>query len=121
MTKEEKKAYQKSYHAAYWKLPAVRAAANKRSRFLRREHRELVKNHKEAAGCADCRNKYPHYVMDFDHVLPGKIDTVSRMSGSGTSLARLKAEIAKCEVVCSNCHRIRTFTRREQGIGWVGQ
>ena len=30
------------------------------------------------------------------------------------SKKKLMEEIAKCEVVCSNCHRIRTHVRREQ-------
>jgi hypothetical protein len=54
---------------------------------------------------------YPPYVMDFDH-LDGKEFTISS-SGADYSHAKLVAEIAKCEVVCSNCHRQRTHERRD--------
>jgi hypothetical protein len=50
--------------------------------------------------------------MDFDH-LPG---TGKRRSIAHLlhykSLDEVKAEIAKCELVCANCHRIRTFVTR---------
>lgn len=54
-------------------------------------------------------------VFDFDH-LPGveKVMPVMAMARS-CSRQRLLAEIAKCEVVCSNCHRIRTILRKEEG------
>lgn len=59
--------------------------------------------------CADCGNSYPPYVMDFDHVRGDKIANIGEM---GTySLETILAEIAKCDLVCSNCHRIRTHNR----------
>jgi hypothetical protein len=54
-------------------------------------------------------------MMDFDHVRGEKLFDVSRMVGPGLSLELIKAEIAKCDVVCANCHRIRTFERRHKG------
>ncbi len=56
--------------------------------------------------CADCGVTYPYYVMDFDHKRGPKKLNVSRMINKTTG-ALLK-EIDKCEVVCANCHRIRT-------------
>jgi len=64
--------------------------------------------------CADCGNRYPSYVMDFDHLGDKKFN-ISNMTARG--MAQLQAEIAKCEVVCSNCHRIRTHERLvEKGL-----
>lgn len=59
--------------------------------------------------CADCRKKYHYCAMDFDHLHSKKFN-VSRLE-KFTSLKKLKEEIAKCQVVCANCHRIRTHAR----------
>lgn len=59
--------------------------------------------------CSDCGISYPPYVMDFDHIGDDKVMAVSKIVQY--SRERLIAEIAKCEVVCSNCHRIRTHLR----------
>lgn len=60
--------------------------------------------------CADCGQKFPYYAMDFDHVRGKKIESVSGLK-KFHSISKIKKEIAKCEVVCANCHRIRTFNR----------
>ena len=55
--------------------------------------------------------------MDFDHVDPrAKLNSVSRMMGKGT-LELMLAEAAKCDIVCPNCHRDRTFRRRQATAG----
>ena len=61
--------------------------------------------------CTDCGGRFPSYVMDFDH-RPGvtKVAILSRMHKTHGKAAIL-AEIEKCDVVCANCHRIRTFSR----------
>jgi hypothetical protein len=66
---------------------------------------------KESHGCSDCRNRFPHYVLEFDH-RPGeqKIDNVTRvLKNYGADMAW--KEVAKCDIVCSNCHKIRTYIR----------
>lgn len=47
--------------------------------------------------------------MDFDHLRDKKFN-LSKAHLTG-SLKKITEEIAKCEVVCSNCHRVRTFER----------
>lgn len=61
--------------------------------------------------CGDCHETYPPFVMDFDH-RPGEIKTIepARLIAFG-SIKRLLEELAKCDLVCSNCHRIRTHSR----------
>lgn len=67
--------------------------------------------YKESKGCADCRNKFPHYVLEFDHRPEyAKIDVVYRVLRSYGPEAAWK-EVAKCDVVCSNCHKVRTYMR----------
>lgn len=64
--------------------------------------------------CTDCGWEFEAEAMDFDH-LPQhkKKQAISRLVKLG-NLEALQAELKKCELVCSNCHRIRTARRRKQ-------
>ena len=73
----------------------------------RKRARELVIKAKDKP-CLDCGIKYPSYVMDFDH--KGKKNfNISVSASQCRSLSSIQKEIDKCEVVCANCHRMRTF------------
>jgi hypothetical protein len=63
--------------------------------------------------CADCGGKFPHYVMDFDH-RDGE-EKLFNVGRGRMGKARVIAEMAKCDVICANCHRIRTAIRS----GWA--
>lgn len=68
----------------------------------------------KAQPCMDCGIRYPAPVMEFDH-RPG-VEKVRHISGmvsarSRYSLNDIREEIAKCDVVCANCHRMRTAIR----------
>ena len=75
------------------------------------EKRLYVVNKKTGVPCQDCGVVYPYYVMQFDHVRGVKL------FGLNTGYARTKEEIdeelEKCEVVCANCHAIRTWERSQ--------
>lgn len=64
--------------------------------------------------CADCGGQFHPAAMTFDH-LPGttKRSEVSALLQSGYRKVLLD-EIAKCELVCANCHAVRTFLRRSE-------
>lgn len=66
-------------------------------------------NAAKAKPCADCGVEYPSYVMDFDH-LGEKEFNVAR-GRTSRSFVAVQSEIEKCDVVCANCHRIRTWAR----------
>lgn len=63
--------------------------------------------------CKDCMKEYPPHVLDFDHVIKGSkkfnISQYNRKANKST----LINEINKCEIVCSNCHRVRTHNRNK--------
>lgn len=62
--------------------------------------------------CADCKQKYPSYVMDFDHRHGKKKEhNIARMIIGGWSKTKIEKEIKKCDIVCANCHRIRTYSK----------
>jgi hypothetical protein len=62
--------------------------------------------------CTDCGVRYPPFVMDFDHVSGEKLDDICTMQRRMMSWDTILAEVAKCDLVCSNCHRSRTYFRR---------
>lgn len=59
--------------------------------------------------CSDCGNKFLPCAMDFDHIKGKKTFSLNSMRSEKSMLE----EIAKCELVCANCHRIRTYTRNK--------
>lgn len=62
--------------------------------------------------CIKCGVNHPA-TLDFHHRDPSKKeDTVSNLKWSGCSLERLKLEIDKCDILCSNCHRILHYEDR---------
>lgn len=72
---------------------------------------EYAKNLRATTPCTDCGIQYPYYVMEFDHVRGEKVANVMLIAGIG-SWKTLLLEIAKCEIVCGNCHSVRTHYRR---------
>lgn len=69
--------------------------------------KELIREYKIERGCIDCGyNKHPS-ALDFDHIYDNKIENVAACKTFASAIE----EIKKCEVVCSNCHRIRTINR----------
>ena len=64
--------------------------------------------------CFDCQKGWPPYVLEFDHVNPStKLFNVGDAS-SVPSMAALISEAEKCDLVCSNCHKIREHKRRKE-------
>ncbi len=64
--------------------------------------------------CADCGNKFPLVCMEFDH-RPEHDKKYNMATMMNHRVELILAEIAKCDIVCACCHRIRSHTR-----GWKG-
>lgn len=66
--------------------------------------------------CTDCGHTFPPVAMDFDHVRGEKKYHISAMVNTLLRpLDEIVAEIAKCELVCACCHRVRTQLRLSEG------
>jgi hypothetical protein len=61
-------------------------------------------------GCMDCGYAENPVALDFDHVKGVKLLNIGMNRHRDINL--ILEEIDKCEVVCANCHRIRTANRR---------
>lgn len=82
-------------------------------RETKREALQRVVQERKNSPCADCGKTYPHYVMDMDHREREK-KSFNIADGIRTLVAmdKMLLELNKCDVVCSNCHRIRTYEGR---------
>lgn len=107
---EAKRAYQREWYRQNRERTAERTTA--RHKANRDRNFKIIDDLRDNTPCMDCGIQYPHYVMDFDHVRGEKINDVTLGAAYGWSVEKLMAEIAKCEIVCSNCHRARTWIRR---------
>jgi hypothetical protein len=101
----------KSCHSAYY---AARVKGDPQY-FLK--YQRLSRNNKRAKtvalrvgkGCADCGEKHPA-CLEFHHIDPSrKDDGVMALVDQNARWPRIEAEIAKCVVLCSNCHRKRHY------------
>jgi hypothetical protein len=72
---------------------------------------EYIQSIKHNVPCTDCKKIYPYWVMDFDHITGKKLFNISQYQSKTHTLEMIKKEVSKCEVVCSNCHRERTYRR----------
>lgn len=110
-------AKRKEYHAKYMKEVWYPKNKEKHITYVKRNKAkvaEFLEQYKRQQKCADCGfpgNQFP-FVLDFDHENNGatKSFTIGSWSHAVLSIEAIKQEIDKCELVCANCHRIRTFS-----------
>ena len=67
-----------------------------------------IDRYKLIKGCSNCGYKEASCALDFDHINP-KTKDFQPTSNLGCSLKRIFSELKKCQILCSNCHRIKTF------------
>jgi len=109
MNRKEKLAYYRDYSKEWYRTSKERREQIKKSRERRvLRFRRIVDAYKIATDCADCGYREHAVALDFDHREPkNKHRDVSSMIRSMVALPVLFEEIFKCDVRCSNCHRVR--------------
>jgi hypothetical protein len=69
--------------------------------------------------CMACDGVFDWVAMDFDHrpeeTKSFGIATKGTLVVSPKNIAMLMKEIDKCDLICSNCHRVRTWRERQDG------
>ncbi len=99
--------YTKKHYLANKAYYLEKATINRRK--ARQRLREFLLEYYSNHSCTDCGETDP-VVLEFDH-LRDKYKGIAIMVNRALSLVRIKDEIAKCEVVCANCHKRRTARR----------
>jgi hypothetical protein len=96
-------------------MPEVRQSNQDRKRKREYDFRIWLFEYLSRHPCVDCGQKNP-IVLEFDHVVEDEHNRcVTSMAQA--SVKRLLEEIAKCEVVCANCHTLRT-AKRANSLRW---
>ena len=103
----------RAYDRRYYQERGTARRARQRRRKL--EARAWMAALKKGVPCTDCGQTFPVWVMHWDH-LPGyqKVGSISAMVGSRSRTITI-AELQKCELVCGNCHVLRTISRSGRG------
>ncbi len=101
---------QKSKWNVYYSNIENRIIHNKKSVVRKNEHKDIINKIKDNP-CTDCKQKFSPWIMDFDHINNDKKSDVCSLIKLKASLKTILIEISKCELVCANCHRDRTYKR----------
>lgn len=92
---------------------ACRPCNRQEQQRYRAPRQAIVDAAKRASGCMDC-GLHPEVleVLEFDH-RPDEVKSfsISQRMSFGT-IESLREEITKCDILCANCHRVRTVSRR---------
>lgn len=98
-----------SYHVG----SGQKEKTSNRRKQSRHRNRAYIRKAKQGKKCAVCKEDYPHWVLEFDH-LPQyeKKFTIGGNSARNKPIEEIQAEMDKCEIVCANCHRNRTYWRQ---------
>jgi hypothetical protein len=137
--REKMRDYNRAYERRYMAIPANRKRRAERRRKhgqrpevrtkelarqreyrrkIREEHPNAVRlNEIKSGPCTDCGESYPPAIMELDHVR-GKREfgiTLTLVTLSQITSELLEEELAKCEVRCPTCHRLRHYRARTIG------
>lgn len=124
-TKAERAAYNRQWHKDHPNY--ARDWQRKNGKRYADRARALIQEHK-VGPCVDCGGDFPQVCYDFDHRDPmqkhpslrGKLGHTSVRRNMNylarTSATQFLDEIKKCDVVCANCHRIRTARQRANKV-----
>jgi hypothetical protein len=88
--------------------------AIERNKKLREKGQRKLFEYLSTHPCVDCGNTDIR-CLEFDHVRGTKLESIAELLSRATSWTKIEAELAKCEVRCANCHRLKT---NERGGYW---
>lgn len=114
------KAYMQAYYRKYHLHVNKRRQARYKDRII-----AWITAYKQERGCKICGEKHPA-CLDFHHRDPmQKKDGMTSMSAlirtGRAGMKTIRLEVAKCDVICANCHRKHHWEEREAGINWRGK
>ena len=107
--KDKQRAYHSAYHAKWYEKNKTEQKQKANARRI--EIAAWFLEYKKALACSQCGFKHPA-AIDFHHVGDDKEAGLAQMVHNAVGKKRILKEIAKCEILCSNCHRILHYDER---------
>ena len=93
----------RAYRRAWYRRNPEKAYERKKQR--RQEMISWLREYKGTLACLQCGETHPA-CLDFHHRDRNEKDfRISALGNMGWSKERVLTEIAKCDVLCANCHR----------------
>lgn len=113
-SKEEIREYHREY--ARQRHPDKKKTKYEKQKIRRNKAVAEFQDYKKTLKCANCDEKHPA-CLEFHHANGDKLfDVSSAASSRAWSINKLKTEIAKCVVLCSNCHKKHHYNERLQAV-----
>ena len=78
--------------------------------------RSQIQRWKQIQGCRNCSQKYHYCQLQLDHIIPDPGKNKSAMRGNAP-LNVIKEELSKCQVLCANCHAMKTWKEHKSQDG----
>lgn len=98
---EKRKEYHRRYHKEYYKRN--KQYYKDKNERLRKEKIEWIRSLKTK--CENCPENF-FACLEFHHIDPNKKEmTITNAVNRGWGKERIRKELAKCIILCSNCHR----------------
>jgi len=108
---EKRRAYQKEYKRHWYKGNKMRHISYVRNREVGME--AWFRRYKQTLCCEVCGENHPA-CLDFHHIDPSQKKFSVSAKRDRPSLKQLQEEIAKCQVLCANCHRKEHYRQKEK-------
>ena len=109
--KEKRREYHKEYMRNWYQKNKAKHIAYVRNRD--RKIKDWLKEYKKSLQCEECGENHPA-CLDFHHINPKEKTFALGRINKFLSIKLLQNEIAKCRVLCANCHRKEHHEQREK-------
>ena len=109
--REKRREYHKEYMRRWYVKNKSKHIAYVRNRD--KKIKDWFKDYKKSLQCEDCGENHPA-CLDFHHVNPKEKSFALGRANKFLSVKLLENEIAKCRLLCSNCHRKEHYRQKEK-------
>jgi hypothetical protein len=109
--KEKRREYRKEYMRKWYQQNKAKHITYVRNRD--KKIKDWLKEYKSSLSCENCGENHPA-CLDFHHIDPKEKDFALGRINKFLSIKLLQNEIAKCRVLCANCHRKEHYNQKKR-------